>query len=113
MSVFDTMDKQIGDFFETLPETKTRKPRPVNKKSIRQATIAVLNTYPHGKIFEAENELNRTGLKYEVGQYLWDQFGINKFPHVDTCKRYLREENDPVVKYACINKGKSFYEVVR
>ena len=90
-----------------------RKPRPVKKDSIRQATIAVLNSYNHGYIFSAGDERYRVGLNYEVAQYLWDNFQLNKFPHIDTCLRYLREENYPVTKYACINKGKSLYEVIR
>jgi len=105
----------MSDLFETLAEAikPERKPRPVKKDSVRQATLAVLNSYPHGKIFSSGDELTRTGLKYEVSRYLFDNFHINKFPHIDTCKRYLREENDPIVKYACINKGKSLYEVIR
>ena len=89
------------------------KKRPVKADSVRQATLAVLNSYPHGYKFSSGDELFRTGLKYEVANYLWTEFGINKFPHIDTCLRYLREENDPIVKYACINKGKSLYEVIR
>ena len=104
-----------SDMFEALAQATRpeRKPRPVNKKSIRQATIAVLNSYSHGKIFSSGNEMTRTGLNYEVAMYLWDNFGLNKFPHIDTCLRYLREENDPITKYACVNSGKSLYEVIR
>jgi len=105
MNLFEDLGKAM--------KPEVRKPRPVNKKSIRQATIAVLNSYPHGKKFSSGNEMTRTGLNYEVAMYLWDNFGLNKFPHIDTCLRYLREENNPVTKYACVNSGKSLYEVIR
>jgi len=92
---------------------ETRKLRPVNKKSVRQATIAVLGGYQHGYKFTAVDNFHQSGLKWDVTRYLYDNFKISKDPHESTCLRYLREENDPVEKYHCYNQGKSLYEVVR
>ena len=89
-----------------------RKPRPVKNDSVRQVTIKVLESYPVGKIFSSGDEMTRTGLKYEVANYLWSEFGKNAFPHIDTCLRYLREYNEPVQRIICKNKGKSLYEVI-
>ena len=109
MSVFDEMNKVVEDF---IGKPK-RKPMPVNKKSVRQVTIAVLNTYEHGRKFTSVDNFNKQGLKWDVVRYLYDNFGIVKDPHESTCLRYLREENDPVEKYHCYNQGKSLYEVIR
>ena len=90
-----------------------RKPRPVKNNTVKHATITVLQSYPVGKVFSAGDELTRTGLKYEVQQYLWENHKLNRFPHIDTCLRYLRDYNTPVTKIICKNRNKSLYEVIR